>query len=177
MLNLTLQPLKTYLSHYNAYGHQAWQSGYLPWVAPTHKVTWPFDQGSVTNWNHCPHYSNAFDHQAWQGGDMQWGFPTHKITWSFNHVTYWGHRKNYMRYISTCTRPMGTKLGNLVTYHERLLPINSNDSLITWPTCVTNWKKIYLYFHDLGMRFRTQTHKSSPTSCSVVVNPLVPGVH
>lgn len=139
-ISVTTMPMATRLGRVVTY------HGWLPPI----KLHGPLIRWSVTNWNHCPHYCNAFGHQAWQGGDIQWGFATHKITWSFNHVTYWGHRKNYTRYISTCTRPMGSKLGNLVTYHERLLPINSNDSLITWPTCVTNWKKIYLYFHDFG---------------------------
>ena len=52
--SLPLQQLKTlYLHYHNAYGHQIWQGGDLPWGAPIHKITWPFDhvilQDRVTN--------------------------------------------------------------------------------------------------------------------------------
>ena len=31
MLNLALEPEKTYFHYHNAYGHQTWQDGDLPW--------------------------------------------------------------------------------------------------------------------------------------------------
>ena len=40
-------------------------------------------------------------------------------------------------YISNCTRPMDTKHDNVVTYHERLLPIKSNYHLNKW-SCEVN---------------------------------------
>ena len=54
--NLALQPQKTYLYYHNAYGHQIWQDCGLPWEAPIHKITWPFDHAvlrdHMTNQNH-----------------------------------------------------------------------------------------------------------------------------
>ena len=42
MWNLVLQRLKAlYLHHYNVYGHQTWQGGWLARAAPTNKVIWP----------------------------------------------------------------------------------------------------------------------------------------
>ena len=38
MWNLALQPLRTYHLCHDAYGHQTWQGGGLPWRAPTHKI-------------------------------------------------------------------------------------------------------------------------------------------
>ena len=36
--------LKTLYLHYqSAYDHHTWQDSNLPWWAPAHKVTWPFD--------------------------------------------------------------------------------------------------------------------------------------
>ena len=43
--------LKTlYLHYHSAYGHQTLQDGNVPRWAPTHKVTWPFQQ--VVLWDH-----------------------------------------------------------------------------------------------------------------------------
>ena len=56
--NLALQPLKIYIHYCNACGQQTGQGGDLPWEAPTHKVTWPFDHVVLwdleTNWKHIP---------------------------------------------------------------------------------------------------------------------------
>ena len=45
MWNLALQPLKTsHLQYNNAYDYQTPQGGNLPWGAPTHEITLPFDR-------------------------------------------------------------------------------------------------------------------------------------
>ena len=31
-----------YLHYHNAYGHQLWQTGDLPWGLPNHRAAWPF---------------------------------------------------------------------------------------------------------------------------------------
>ena len=48
-------------------------------------------------------------------------------------------------------RPMGTKLGKMMTYYERLPFLKSHYCLITWPTWgkVTNWKVISPFSQDL----------------------------
>ena len=65
---------------------------------------------------------NTYGHQSWQGGDIQ-----SVVTCSFNHMVLWGHVTNSICHTSTCTRPMVTKHGKVVTYCESLLPINSQN--------------------------------------------------
>ena len=83
---------KTYLQFHNAYGHQTWQGGVLPWGAPTHKVTWPFDH--VVLRDHLTKLKtlnlqdkNAYDHHILQNGN----FPAHKILWHFDHMVLKDH--------------------------------------------------------------------------------------
>ena len=68
MANLTIQPQKTYLHYCNANGHLTWQCDGLPWGAPTHKVTWPFDH--VILWDHVAikniQYQSAYVHKTWE---------------------------------------------------------------------------------------------------------------
>ena len=42
-------------------------------------------------------------------------------------MVLWGHVTNSICHTSTCTRPMVTKHGKVVTYCESLLPINSQN--------------------------------------------------
>lgn len=58
---------------------------------------------------------------------------------------------NYLHYISTCIGIIGSKLGNVATFCERIPPLKSHASLITWPTWgkVTNWKKNISFFTRL----------------------------
>ena len=53
------------------------------------------------------------------------------ITWSSYHVT------DEKRYISTCARPMATKLDRVVGPNADLLSIKSYNLLITWSHNVT----------------------------------------
>ena len=55
------------------------------------------------------------------------GILTHKVTWSLNKVVMWGHVTNYIHYISTCRRPINTKLGKVLTYSKRLPYLKSHD--------------------------------------------------
>lgn len=48
-------------------------------------------------------------------------------------MNLWNHVRNQKIYISTSRKPIDNKLGKLVTYHERLPPVKSHDSSITWP--------------------------------------------
>ena len=70
---------------------------------------------------------------------------THKCTWPLKESVF-------KCYISTCRRPLDTNLGRVLTYHERLPPLNSNDPLITWPTwgyvtirktCVSTFRRLW----------------------------------
>ena len=56
-----------------------------------------------------------------------------------------------MHYISTCRRPMNTKLGRVLTYFERLPSLKPNDSFLTWTTWgyLTVWKKSISTFTKL----------------------------
>ena len=82
-----------------------------------------------------------------------------------------------MHCISTCRRPIGQKLGKVVTYCDRLPPLQSYDLLIAWPTCghLTTRKKFYLLVTKLfrvvtsGSRFRMQMPKSSTPCCCIRV--------
>ena len=105
---------------------------------------------------------------------MPQGAPTHKFEWPLNIVVLRVHVTNQIHYISTCKRPMDTKLVKILNYSENLRPLNS----FTWSTWghVTIWK-IYvsalprLIAINVGMmltlarRFSTETLKSPPTSC------------
>ena len=91
--------------------------------------------------------------------------------WSFNHVILRGQMANYICYISTFRRPMDTKLGKIVNYVERFLPLKPQNPLITWPT----WHQVSTFTRLMatklssvlifGRRFSMQTLKSSLTSC------------
>ena len=71
--------------------------------------------------------------------------------------------------ISTCRRPMDTKLGKLLTCSERIPSLRQHDSLITWPTCHVIILKIYSFTNarliankpgrvvTYGKRFNMQT--------------------
>ena len=98
-----------YLHCNNAYHHQTWQDGGLPWGACTPKVTWPFDHMVLWNYvtnkiNISPlpqyprplnlagwwltlrrgfyllsHHHNAYGQQTWQGVNLLWEVTTHSI--------------------------------------------------------------------------------------------------
>ena len=42
---------------------------------------------------------------------------------SRNEVVLWGCVTNWIHYISTCRRPLDTKLGKVLPYHDRLTPL------------------------------------------------------
>ena len=69
------------------------------------------------------HYRNTYGHQTWQNTDLPWATPTHKITWLFGHLVFQDHVTNWNHYIATITVSVGTKLGRMLTYLERLLLI------------------------------------------------------
>ena len=99
-----LKPL--YLPYHSAYSHQTWKVGDFSWGAPIHLVTWPLNHMVLLDY----------------GLDIQWRASIHKVTWSFNHIVLWCHVINWIFYISTCTRPMATKHGKVLTYREGLPP-------------------------------------------------------
>ena len=41
--SLAHQPIKTYIRYHNAYDHQIWLGGDLPWGASDHLITWSFE--------------------------------------------------------------------------------------------------------------------------------------
>ena len=79
----------SFLHYHNAYGHQIWQDGDLPWGAPIHKVNdhlimWFFKiTWQIKNISPLP---QSYDHHTWRDSEIQWGTPTHKVTWPFDYV-------------------------------------------------------------------------------------------
>ena len=95
------------------------------------------------------HHHSAYSHQTWQGGGLHWGAPTYKISllfcsftwqiknirviWSFCHVILWDHVTYWIHFISICRRTVTTKLGKVVSWHERLKHLKSHDLILfTW---------------------------------------------
>ena len=56
----------------------------------------------------------------------------HKIIEGFDHVVFKGDVTNENHYISSTRLPMATKIGQMVTYLDKILPIKSHELLITW---------------------------------------------
>ena len=91
-------------------------------------------------------------------------------------MVLWGNATNEIHYIPTCICSLDTKLGNVLTYHERLPPLK-----ILWskrPTWghMTNWKICISAFARLmttkpgrmlalRMRFTMWMLTLSPSSC------------
>ena len=114
-----------YLHYHNAYEHQIWQGGDLPWGAPTYKVIWPFDhmvlQDYVTCWNHyiptitvsmvtkldrIVTYIEPFSTIKLLEPLVTWSY---KITWQAKIIIF------------ATTVPMAYIFGRLVTFFEGLL--------------------------------------------------------
>ena len=93
------------------------------------------------------HYHHAYGHNTYEGVGMSQGAPTHKFTWLLLEVIMWGHVANTF---FTCRRLMNTKLRKLLTFSERLPPLNSHDTLTTRPTWghVTIWENLYFLYHQ-----------------------------
>ena len=72
------------------------------------------------------------DHQSWQDGNLTWQAPTYKVKWPFDHMVLQGHETNKNHFMFTAIVPLATKLGTMITYLDRFLPLKSHDSLITW---------------------------------------------
>ena len=49
-------------------------------------------------------YHNAHGQQTWHGGNIQEGTLKYKVLWSFNHLVLWGHARNWIPFISICTK-------------------------------------------------------------------------
>ena len=77
-------------------------------------------------------YLNVYGHQTLQSGNLPWGAPILNVNWSFSHVVLWDHATYYICYISTCTRPMDTNYGKVVTYCEELPPITILSREVKW---------------------------------------------
>ena len=115
--------------------------GLLPIMLLNSLVPWSCD---ITKNNKLKtlylHYDNAYSHQNWQWCELPWAGIVRKFTWLFDHVLFWDNVMNYNYYVSNNTIPMATKLGGVVTYLERLLPIKSHGYIfkcsceITWQT-------------------------------------------
>ena len=68
-----------YLYYHNAYGHQTWQDGDLPWLSFNHKVIWPYNHMAL--WDH---YRSLWPQNvAGRLLTLSDSYPqTHIITWS-----------------------------------------------------------------------------------------------
>ena len=117
----------------------------IQWAAPTHKVTWPFEQvifqDHVINWNQIS--TTIVPTDTIHGRLMTYlevllSILSHGslIKWSnFNQVIIIEKKViklNKKHYISTTTIAMVTKLGRVVTYHEDLPHIKLHDSSLSW---------------------------------------------
>ena len=116
-----------YLQYRSAYGHQIWEVGNLPWGTPTLKVTWSFNHAilvdHVANWKNISLLS-------------QYLWPPNLATWW--HTIKSSHSWSYMIFQSRVFVKLLDKLsllylhlytfnshkhGTMVTYHEKLAPI------------------------------------------------------
>ena len=87
-----------YLYYHNAYGHQTWQSGNLPWRDPTNNVTlitlWLRDLPRSRDKLKPYLYYNSVYGQSWQDGDLPWGVPRYKVTWPLDNMVFRDYKKN-----------------------------------------------------------------------------------
>ena len=83
------------------------------------------------------YYQSAYGRQSWQDGNLTWQAPTYKVTWPFDHMVLQGHETNKNHFMFTTIVPLATKLGTMITYLDRFLPLKSHDSLITWSYEIT----------------------------------------
>ena len=79
------------------------------------------------------------------------GIPLELPVLKSHDLTVTSHVTNQVSYISTCIWPMSTKLGKLVSYLERFLPLKSSGPLITWPMWghAKNWTNCFFTFTRL----------------------------
>ena len=76
-------------------------------------------------------FHKDYDYQAFQGSQLWWSKLSHNVKWlSHNEVT-WSHVTNWKRDIFSCTTPVTTKLGRLVTCNAENSRIMSHDPLNT----------------------------------------------
>ena len=92
----------------------------------------------------------------------------------------WGHVV-----ISTCRRPMDTKLDKLLTYSDSISPLKPHDLLITWTCGHVEVSKTYIFtitslmaykpsrVLTYGRRSSMQSLKSSPTFCYKLLQAVV----
>ena len=121
----------------SAYKYQTWHSGNLPWEAPkilviiNHVVliAWQTKNICITT-TKIPVVTKfgkvvTYHEELPQGLTYHKEQSTHKFVWPLNEVIVLGHVINWIQYISTCRRPMDTKLGKLQTYQwEAVWPFN-----------------------------------------------------
>ena len=83
------------------------------------------------------HYQSVYGHQTRQDCNLPWWVLAHTITWHFDHVFLEDHVTNQNHYIFLFKVLMAAKVGRIVTYLERLLPIMSYEGSITWSCVIT----------------------------------------
>ena len=66
---------------------------------------------------------------------------------SFNALIMWSCKVTWQKHISATRVSMATKLGRMITYLDRLLPIKGYDPLITW--FCDKPKLLYLQYHRI----------------------------
>lgn len=130
-----------------------------------HVITWGYVTKSKSL--NLPYY-NAYGHQTCQGGDILLGASSHKFIWSLSYVILSGHVTNWIRCISICRRPKTrheTRQSHDLpwkapSYGLRLFT-KRTDKIIS-PLMATKFGMVL----TSGKRLKTQTPKSSLTSCS-----------
>ena len=134
-----LKPL--YLQYHRFWRNKPWQTGDLPWGAPTYKVTWFLSH--IVSWSRdkLKHYifTTTMPVTKGVGRMVTWVAPIYNFTWSFNHVALCDRMINKICYISTNAIPVDTRHDNMVTYCKRLPPIRSHNPLNNWSYEAT-WK-------------------------------------
>ena len=75
----------------------------------------------------------TYEHQIWQSGTST-GNKTNQAG-AGDDIT--SRSRDKLKYISTTTVPMTTKLDRMVAYLDGLLPIKSHDPLLAWSCEIT----------------------------------------
>ena len=136
--------LKSLYHHYqNAYGHQTWHEGNLPWWTATYKVIWPFNllvlRDHVINQNHISTTTVLITNKlarmvAYVDGLLPTKSHDPFIAWSLMFM-----QQTKIIFIFTATVPVASILGKMIIYlnGRLLISIVSLRSRVLWDDHVT----------------------------------------
>ena len=84
-------------------------------------------------------YQSVYGNQTWQDGNLPWWTLCHKVMRPFDYMVLKDHVTTKIVYFSATTVSMATKPGRIIAYLNELLPIKSQNLLITW-SCKVMWQ-------------------------------------